>query len=461
MGEKLEEILNRFKDKKILIVGDIMLDKYIEGDVSRINPEAPVPIVNVKSEFCRIGGAGNVASNIASLGGKAMLFSFVGKDEGAKKLKELLDEKRIEYFLDEDALTIEKTRIIGRNQPMLRFDKELVGEKRILLERAAEADLIIISDYAKGTITENLMNLLTHFKSKTIVDPKPKNKDLYKDVFLVNPNEKELFNMCPVSNVEEAGKILSQEINSHVLVKRSEKGMTLFSDKIVNIPTYAKEVYDVSGAGDSVIAALAMAIASGASIEKSAIIANYSAGISIEKKGVHAVRMDELRNRIFKTEEKIVSLKNLKNLIVNLKKKNKKIVWTNGCFDLIHVGHVGYLKKAKGFGNILVVGLDSDESVKKLKGEDRPVQPEMERAEILSAFDFVDYVVIFPYGGAKEYLMGLKPDVYVKGGDYNIDTINQEERKVVEDYGGEIKVVEDVSARSTSKIIKELRKTSV
>ena len=421
--ERIEEIMNKFKEKKILVIGDIMLDTYIKGDVKRISPEAPVPIVNVKQEYNALGGAGNVAANVISLGGKVTLFSFVGEDSFGAVVRELIEKIGIEGYLDKTSKTIQKTRIYSENQQLIRFDREIIKRrhfnqkmKEILVKKAKEADMIIISDYAKGTINKDLMETLSEFKNKMIVDPKPVNKRLYEKVFIITPNEDEIIKMTSIRNVDKASNKLKQDLKTSVLLTRGSKGMSLFSDKKIDIPTNAKEVFNVTGAGDTVIAALALALSSGASINEAANIANHAAGITVEKAGTYSVSFSELMSRLQKEEGKISDEKKLKKIVEDLKKKNKRIVWTNGCFDLLHIGHTRYLKEAKKLGDCLIVGLNSDESVRKLKGNSRPIQSERERAEILSSLEFIDHIIIFPELSPERYLKELQPDVYVKGG---------------------------------------------
>ena len=463
--EELSKILPSFKSKKILIIGDLILDNYIDGKVSRISPEAPVPVLNVKNKFFALGGAGNVASNISSLGGQAILFSFIGNDFYAKIIKDLLTEKKIDFFLQELELsTIVKTRLIGNNQQLLRIDEESKFDKifndefkDVLKSKANEADVIIISDYAKGTITKDVLNFLSPYKRKIIVDPKPVNKDLYYDVYLVKPNGEESLILSNEKNINSAGIKLRKELNANILITKGEEGMSLFSEKVLNIPTYAKEVYDVSGAGDTVISVIALALASGLNLEKAAILANYAAGIVIEKKGTYSLPYNELKDRLTSKIRKIVSLEELKQITEQLKKENKKIVWTSGCFDLLHVGHVRYLKEAKKLGDILIIGLNSDESVKRIKGPPRPIQSETERAEIIVSLEFVDYLLIFSDSDATKCLRELQPHIYTKGGDYSIDTLNPEERKIIEDSGGEIKLVSLAKGKSTTQIIDRIK----
>ncbi len=462
--DKLEEIIIKFAEKKVLVIGDVMLDIYVEGKVDRISPEAPVPILRQETESYLIGGAGNVAANISSLGGNAFLFSFTGDDLGGDILKKQLKAKGIEFCFGKCRQTIEKTRYVCGNQQMLRVDREDVesktfgdSENKLMLEKAAECDVLVISDYAKGAITFALMDRLKDFGKKIIVDPKPVNKLLYKSVRLVKPNRKELFEMVNATDVESAGLKLRNELNSDILVTLGSNGMMLFSDSFFNIPTFAREVYDVTGAGDTVTAAIALSLASGADLDDAAVIANHAAGIAVERKGVYSVTMQELRHRIFSDERKIVDLGLLERIVNESRGNGRKIVWTNGCFDLLHIGHLNYLRKAKENGDILIVGINSDSSVKKLKGPTRPINRESDRAEMLAAMDFVDYVLIYPELDATKYLKLLRPHLYVKGDDYNLETVNREERKIVESYGGKILFLGIDSKVSTSAIIEKIR----
>jgi len=319
--EKLLKIINKFKNKKILVLGDIMLDKYIWGEVSRISPEAPVQVVNVLKESYAPGGAANVANNIAALNGKASMVGIVGNDEANKILLNELQKRNINVdgiFKDNNKPTIQKVRVIGRGQQLLRFDYEKKGyvdgntELSILSfieKNIGSFDAVAISDYAKGVITENLMKKLKEICKKNnkiiVVDPKPKHKDLYKNVDLVTPNHTEAHE---ISNIEiededkifEVGKALIKFFNCPVLVTRGEKGMSLFelNGEVTNIPTKAKEVYDVTGAGDTSVATIALSLASGANLKEAAIIANYAAGITVGKIGTSTVSIDELKKSI-------------------------------------------------------------------------------------------------------------------------------------------------------------------
>ena len=460
----LVNLIREFPHRRVMVLGDIMLDEYLEGTVDRISPEAPIQIVLEKSREYKLGGAGNVASNISSLGANISIFSFVGEDLESKILEELLKEKNINYFLETSGTTIKKSRVIGNGQQLLRIDKEDISEKKFseemktaILKEADNSDIIIVSDYAKGTITQPLMDFLKDYHQKMVANPKPVNKTFYGGLRLMIINEKEAREMSGLKDIYESGRKLRQELNSPFLITQGEKGMTLFSEEIIDIPTNAREVYDVQGAGDTVISTVALAISVGASLEEAAIMGNYAAGIAVGKKGTYSVGLKELQKKISGLGKKIVELEELQEIIDNSRKNNKSIVWTNGCFDLFHLGHKYSLERAKEQGDVLIVGLDSDESVKALKGPTRPIYSQTERAELLSSIEFVDFVTIFPVGAVIDYLRKLKPDVYVKSGDYTLDTINQEERKLVESYGGRIFLPKGIQNLSTTRIVEKIR----
>ncbi len=306
----LDHLLDEFLNAKIVVIGDIMLDKYVFGNVSRISPEAPVPIVNVIEESYKLGGAANVAANISSLGGSASLFGFIGSDENAKILLNLSEIKGVKSFFDTNHKTTVKERIIGGEQQIVRLDWEDTLSKYFnsktlesLKQESVTSNVIIISDYAKGCVTESLINFLKPFNKKIIIDPKPQNIALYTNSFLITPNEKEALEMSPKKEIYSAGKDLQNRLKCNILITRGEKGMALFSDKQIEIPTVAKEVYDVTGAGDTAIATLSLALSSGYPLEESVILANYAAGISVGKKGTYQVRLDELKEELIKDKK--------------------------------------------------------------------------------------------------------------------------------------------------------------
>jgi D-glycero-beta-D-manno-heptose-7-phosphate kinase len=305
----LLEILKKFKGRKITVIGDVMLDEYIQGPVPGMSPEAPVPILKVKERIYRLGGAANVASSIATLGGNVSLFGFKGEDSSGNELKKLLEQDAINYYLETRFKTTTKTRLVGMHNgglhQLYRLDYEetspkVFGDeiKRNLLREAIDSEVIVISDYAKGTITPDLMCFLGNHRKKIIVDPKQKTQDLYKGVLLVKPNEKEALEMAGEEDVYVAGRKLRENLDANILVTLGEQGMILFSDKEFKIPTFAQKISDVTGAGDTVISSIALAIAAGANLKKAANIANYAASIAVSKFGTHAVTFGELEARL-------------------------------------------------------------------------------------------------------------------------------------------------------------------
>lgn len=463
--QKLVDILKKFSEKKVVVIGDVMLDQDIYGHVSRVSPEEEsAPVLKVDNDVFVLGGAANVASNISSLKGTVSVFGFVGNDQAGRIMKNLFEEKGITYYLENNSITTLKIRPKGRTRQIMRVDYEDCSKKIFnpalkekMQKEIISSDIILISDYAKGAITKDLMNFLKEYSSKIVVNPKPENKYLYKNVFLIIPNKKEALEMSNKKDFLSAGRYLKKNLNSNVLITLAEKGMILFSDKELEIPTQAKEVYDVTGAGDTVASTIALSLASGSSLEEAAILANHAAGIAVSKYGTYNVKLNELERVLLGEEGKLKTFSELVDIINDLKRKGKTIIWTNGCFDILHEGHINYLKKAKELGNYLIVGLNSDESVTKLKGKDRPIRPEQARAEILSALQFVDYLMIFPENSVEKYLYKLQPQIYVKAGDYNIKKMNQEERKAIESYNGKITFIPVESNISTTKIIESIK----
>jgi len=469
----LLDITKRFPDQTVAVFGDVMLDEYLYGTVSRISPEAPVPILRVDKKEYFLGGAANVANNISSLGGKAHLFGLLGDDHKNRIIKKMLEERAISYTLyDHLKETIQKTRIIASNQQIVRVDSEEEIsihsdiEKSVLSEMGKIApSIIVVSDYAKGFISAGLLAAIKEFaeerRIKIIIDPKPIHKNCYSGIFLITPNTNEAMEMSGARTIEEAGTRLKKELSSHILITRGKDGMSLFEkgiNKALHFPTQAREVYDITGAGDTVAAALSLAISSGASLKDAAILANHVAGLVVEKIGTASVLISELEDILETENRKIRNLDKIKKIVGEEKEKGRKIVWTNGCFDLLHGGHVRYLEQARQFGDVLIVGLNSDESVKRLKGSERPILKQEERAEILSALEFVDYILIFNEENVSYYLKQIKPDVYVKGGDYDIKRINQEEKKALLDYQATIKFIPFVKGYSSSDIIRKIKK---
>ncbi|EAJ5678458.1 D-glycero-beta-D-manno-heptose-7-phosphate kinase [Campylobacter lari] len=414
------------KKPKILVVGDFMVDHYIWCDCTRISPEAPVMVMKSQKEDKRLGGAGNVYANLKSLGAEVFALGLVGDDESGKFLKENLNAK---LLVEKNRKTPLKSRVLSHSQQVLRLDDEndfdTKLEDEIIQEYktiAKDYDAIVLSDYAKGILTSKVTKaLIEHANTLNLpilIDPKGSDFSKYQNATLLTPNKKEAIQALGVEkidNLEKALKKLKDDLNlAYSIITLSEEGIALFDEKLHIIPAKALEVYDVTGAGDSVIAMLAYALALKVDIVKACELANDAAAVVVAKVGSVSVSLEEIKNlKKASFEDKIKSKEELVKLI-----QNQKVVFTNGCFDIMHYGHIKYLEKAKKLGDILVVGLNSDESVKRLKGNSRPINLEFQRACMLASMYFVDYVVIFNDDTPYELIEFLKPDVLVKGADY-------------------------------------------
>ncbi|HEC1775274.1 D-glycero-beta-D-manno-heptose-7-phosphate kinase [Campylobacter sp. LMG 7929] len=414
------------KKPKILVVGDFMVDHYIWCDCTRISPEAPVMVMKSQKEDKRLGGAGNVYANLKSLGAEVFALGLVGDDESGRFLKENLNAK---LLVEKDRKTPLKSRVLSHSQQVLRLDDEndfdTKLEDEIIQEYkkiAKDYDAIILSDYAKGILTSKVTKVLIEHANTLnlpiLIDPKGSDFSKYQNATLLTPNKKEAIQALGVekiNNLEKALKKLKDDLNlAYSIITLSEEGIALFDEKLHIIPAKALEVYDVTGAGDSVIAMLAYALALKVDIVKACELANDAAAVVVAKVGSVSVSLEEIKNlKKASFEDKIKSKEELVKLL-----QDQKVVFTNGCFDVMHYGHIKYLEKAKKLGDILVVGLNSDESVKRLKGNSRPINLEFQRACMLASMYFVDYVVIFDEDTPYELIEFLKPDVLVKGDDY-------------------------------------------
>jgi len=466
----------------IVVIGDFMIDHYLWGTSSRISPEAPVPVVEVRAEEDRLGGAGNVVNNLLALKSKVLVSTVIGKN--SSRLFKLLEKKDINkdaVFVDNSRETIIKSRVIASNQQVIRYDKESKNpiskddEERILnylkehisKEHISEIDLILLSDYEKGVLTKSLTQKIIKLSNreniKLIIDPKS-DFSKYTNAWMLKPNKKELsvatnIDIKSEEDLIKAGWKLKEELNlDYLLVTLSEEGMALFSNKYIKIPTIAKEVFDVTGAGDTVLATLGYAISNGFDIIEAIHFANAAAAVVVGKIGSATVTIEEIKEaqRAFdnSVDYKIVDFSKISQISQDLKEQNQKIVFTNGCFDILHLGHVKYLQKAKALGNKLIVGLNSNSSVTRLKGESRPINDEYDRAYLLASLEIVDFVVIFnvifnedtPYNLIKQ----VKPDILVKGADYKYKEV------VGSDIVKEVKLIEFVEGRSTTNIIKKV-----
>ncbi|OGC36299.1 hypothetical protein A2311_01385 [candidate division WOR-1 bacterium RIFOXYB2_FULL_48_7] len=478
--EQLKRFLPKFQGKKVLVFGDLMLDEHIWSRVSRISPEAPVPIADVQKITHVPGGCGNVAVNIAALGGSPILVGLIGKDSSGEKLMAALEKFNVPtqwLVVDANRPTILKSRIIAASQQIVRVDREdrsyvsppLAGKLvRRLQEAINKADAVIISDYAKGAITEELCQKLIKMAQKkglpVAVDPKGVDFTKYRGTTFITPNLKEAAIAARMAIFEEqslnkAGKILlAQTKSKYVLITRGKDGMTLFDKKASTyIPAIPREVFDITGAGDAVIAALSLSLAAGAAAKDAAIIANHAGSVVVGKIGTAPCSLSELEVAMEGHEpvaKKIKLRSELSVIAKNLKTEGAKLVFTNGCFDILHLGHARYLREAKKLGDVLIVGVNSDSSVTALKGADRPYVSELERAEILASLECVDYVVIFSELRPDNLIKAIKPDIHVKGGDYKIDELP--EKKLVESLGGKVVVIPPIKGRSTTNIVAKI-----
>jgi D-beta-D-heptose 7-phosphate kinase/D-beta-D-heptose 1-phosphate adenosyltransferase len=440
-----------------------MLDKYILGKAGRVSPEAPVLVFSPETERFVAGGAANVATNIAALGGSVSLFGAIGNDKEGEILTEILKEKNVRFFPTHIGKTTTKIRLASGTHQILRMDYEESSEKEIdhelfLEEEARNADVIVVSDYAKGVVTPFLMNKVKSFGKRVIVDPKPKNSNLYHGVYLIKLNEGEALAMSHLSDIYLAGRVLKERFGSSIIITRGSKGMVLFEKGEKDFPSMSQEVYDVTGAGDTVISTIALALAAGADLEYASILSTYAAGIIVGKFGTATLTEHELEKKIFQEESKLKTKEELKKIVGELKARGKKIVWTNGCFDLLHDSHVKTLRKAKALGDILIVGLNTDESVRRVKGPGRPVRNEKARAEVMSSLGCVDYVILYNDNSPVTLLDELAPDVYTKGSDSAraLETKDSEEARVIEKHGGKVVLIPIDTSISTTKIIESL-----
>jgi len=474
--------MKKLDKKNILVIGDIMLDTYFTGEIKRISPEAPVPVFHKIDERSVPGGAANVAVNLVSAGQNVSIISIIGKDERGKKLIELINDQaiHIEYIFASERKTTEKVRFLANNhQQVIRLDEEdtfelTEAEKVIILEKLREViketDLIILSDYLKGlltySVTQEIIKIAKEYHIPVIADVKGVEAEKYKGVTLIKPNKKELHDLTgwKVSTREDviaASEQLRLKCEAkYVLTTLGAEGMILVGDgESYVLPSIKQEVFDVTGAGDTAISYLAACIASGYTIREAVYIANIAAGIQVSKIGTSSVSWLEIQDKISVLDgshQKIINNEDAKEY--RSKDKDKRVVFTNGCFDILHIGHVRYLKKAKELGDLLIIGLNSDQSVKRLKGNDRPINQEADRAEMLAAFDFVDHVIIFDDDTPLELIKMIQPDILVKGGDYkNEYVIGTHE---VEERGGKLILLPFVEGKSTSSIIEKINEKS-
>ena len=463
----------------VLVVGDLMLDEYVYGTIDRISPEAPVGILNWTSERASLGGAANVAHNLVQLGCDVLLAGVVGQDPAGEQLLQLAQASGIHteaIITDPSRKTTVKTRVIGHGQQMIRIDRETRSE---LNESSAAAlldfvrkclpkiDGIVCSDYAKGTLgaerSRSLMAMASGAGRPVLVDPKGDDYGKYRGAFLLTPNKAELGRAThlPVGNEDEirqaVGRLFSQTGCQAILVTRSEEGMSLYTKEgsETHIPTEVRDIFDITGAGDTVISMFARVFLSGHDLATAAHLANAAAGIKVGKFGTAAVSIDEImswiRQQDSRGRQKLVDISQARQLVSLAHSQGLKVVFTNGCFDLLHTGHVQLLQKAKTLGQILIVAVNDDDSARQIKGKGRPLISLMDRARIIAALESVDYVITFSDVTPLRLIAELKPDVLVKGGNYRLEEVVG--RSEVEEYGGRVVLIPATDTRSSSEII--------
>lgn len=465
-----------FQQAKLLVIGDVMLDRYWHGAASRISPEAPVPVVKVGNQEDRPGGAGNVALNIAALGSAATLIGVVGEDDNAKDLESRLTAAGVycEFLRSEDKPTITKLRVISQHQQLIRldfenhFEAEDVADLQALATKLLpNAQALVLSDYAKGALQDvaALIELARKQKIPIIVDPKGTDFEKYRGATLITPNFNEfeaVVGHCANEDelVSKGLKLLADLELQAMLITRGEHGMTLLrpDSEELHLPARAREVFDVTGAGDTVISVLAAALAAGDDLAEATAIANLAAGLVVGKLGTAAISGPELRRAILAEQNSglgVMTAEQLRIAVIDAKAHGEKIVFTNGCFDIIHAGHVGYLTEAKKLGDRLIVAINADDSVTRLKGPGRPINPVERRMAVLDGLEAVDWVVSFSDDTPETLLESLQPDILVKGGDYSLDQVVGGE--YVLSYGGEVKALEFLDDCSTSAIVEKMK----
>ena len=466
------------KSPKLLVIGDLMIDHYLWGSCERISPEAPVQVVNVKSESSVLGGAGNVINNLRALGAQVDVISVIGGCEISDELKALLNNINVStqhLITQKDRITSKKSRIIASQQQVVRYDRESsdeisAGSQKSILESFTSIinnyDSVLLSDYGKGVLTseltKSLINIANKANKKVLVDPKGLDYSKYKGAYLLTPNKKEASEATQVTikdneSLTQAITQLKTQCDLDIsLITLSEQGVAIYDNDLRTHPTVAREVFDVTGAGDTVLASLGFALACGCQIDDAVKFSNLAAGVVVGKIGSATATLNEIieyESSLNKStsDEHIKTLDEILILSKELKARGKKIIFTNGCFDILHAGHVRYLEIAKSYGDILILGLNSDRSVSALKGEGRPINMQMDRAYILAALEAVDYVVVFDDDTPYDLIKAVNPHVLVKGGDYEGKDV------VGQDIAGELKLVKFVDGKSTTRTIEKIQ----
>lgn len=478
VADSLVAYVSQFKQRRVLVLGDAILDEYLVGDCGRISPEAPVPVLKVSASRRALGGAANTAANIASLGAHASLITVVGNDDAGQFLKRCASDAGIDLLaVDHGQRTLRKTRVVARQQQIVRLDYEdepsTPNESEILRlfeARISESDIVIISDYAKGFLSPSLGHAIIQRAHQAgrqvIVDPRPQNRDCYTGCDYLTPNWRESRALLGLpdeeateDNVNVVARALASELRTNVVLTLGPQGILFCSRNGTEqfaLPTLAREVFDVSGAGDTVVAAFALGRASGADHPTAVALANKAASIVVGKFGTATVTAEEILQDT--DAVRLIPRGALAQLAATLRAKGKRIVTINGSFDLLHNGHLYILNEARQRGDVLIVGLNSDSSVKSYKGSDRPIVRERHRAEMLLALRAVDYVHIFNEADPIAFLKELSPDVHVNGAEYGENCVESE---TVRRGGGKIHIVNRIPGLSTSSRVDALNERNV
>lgn len=466
-----------FESAHVLIIGDVMLDRYWHGITSRISPEAPVPVVHVNHQEERPGGAGNVAWNVTALGVHATLIGITGKDEAADNLLTLLQAAGVNcaFIQLAEIHTITKLRVLSRHQQLIRLDFEdnfISPAAQQLIDSHTQthldqADVVILSDYGKGTLANatTLIQAARAVNKPVLVDPKGREFSKYRGATVITPNLTEfeaVVGTCATSEIlVTRGEALRDNLDLEaLLITRSQDGMTLLQrgQPALHLPAHAREVFDVTGAGDTVIGVLAAALAAGQDLVNATALANFAAGLVVAKLGAATVNVSELENALQQHSGRGVhDAKTLRTAVKAAQAKGETVVMTNGCFDIIHAGHIHYLTQARQLGDRLIVAVNDDDSVRRLKGPPRPVTPLAQRLAVLNALECIDWVVPFSEDTPEQLICQVSPDILVKGGDYQISQIAGSNGVLAK--GGQVIVLDFVEGCSTTAMIKALQKT--
>jgi D-beta-D-heptose 7-phosphate kinase/D-beta-D-heptose 1-phosphate adenosyltransferase len=467
-----------FSTAHVLVIGDVMLDRYWHGTTSRISPEAPVPIVHVQQQQERPGGAGNVALNISALGAETTLIGVTGQDEAADKIQQHLQTHGTHCALIQlkAVPTVTKLRVLSRHQQLIRLDFEQthipLDSEQILatmLAHLPKTKAVILSDYGKGTLTDpqSLIQAAHQADIPILIDPKGTDFTKYRGATLITPNRNEFEAVVGACQTEqilvEKGEILRESLELEaLLITRSEQGMTLIRKgyEALHLPAHAREVFDVTGAGDTVIGVLASCLAAGEDLVSATALANIAAGLVVGKLGAETVTIAELQYALHTQENRgIYDVNSLKTVVQTAQANGENIVMTNGCFDILHAGHVQYLRQARQLGERLIVAVNDDESVKRLKGQSRPINTLEQRMTVLNALECVDWVIPFSQDTPEQLICALLPDILVKGGDYKIQDIAGGD--CVMQNGGKVLVLDFLQGVSTTNTIQRIQTKDV